>query len=60
MNFDHNSNLVRKFHTMEKIVKMCQFYSDGSRFFLQPTVFILKKSDCTFFIKVPLTCSNIT
>jgi hypothetical protein len=23
---------------MEKLVKMCQFYSDSSRFFLQPTV----------------------
>jgi hypothetical protein len=22
-----------------KVVKMCQFYSDSSRFFLQPTVF---------------------
>jgi hypothetical protein len=33
LNFDHNSNLslVRRFHTMEKIVKMCQFYSDSSR-----------------------------
>jgi hypothetical protein len=24
----------------EKIVKMCQFYSDSSRFFLQPTVLL--------------------
>jgi hypothetical protein len=36
LNFGVNSNLslVRRFHTMEK---MCQFYSDSSRFFL-PTV----------------------
>jgi hypothetical protein len=25
--------LVRSVHTMEKIVTMCQFYSDSSRFF---------------------------
>jgi hypothetical protein len=32
LNFDVNSNLslVRRFHTMNK---MCQFYSDSSRFF---------------------------
>jgi hypothetical protein len=41
LNFDVNSNLslVRKFHSVvyvshyRKIVKMCQFYSDSSRFF---------------------------
>jgi hypothetical protein len=37
MNFDVNSNrsLVRRFHTMEKILKIYQFYSDSysSRFF---------------------------
>jgi hypothetical protein len=35
LNFDHSSNLslVRRFHTMKKIVKMRQFYSDSSRFF---------------------------
>jgi hypothetical protein len=35
LKIDVNSNLslVRRFHTMEKIVKMCQFYSDSSRFF---------------------------
>jgi hypothetical protein len=34
LNFDVNSNLsfVRRLHT-EKNVKMCQFYSDSSRFF---------------------------
>jgi hypothetical protein len=34
LNFDVNSNLslVRNFHT-EKIVKICQFYFDSSRFF---------------------------
>jgi hypothetical protein len=39
MNFDVNSNLslVRRVHT-GKIVKMCQFYSDSSRFFLQLTI----------------------
>jgi hypothetical protein len=30
--FGHNLFLVRMFHTMKKIVKMCQFYSDSSRF----------------------------
>jgi hypothetical protein len=37
--FDYNPNLslVRRFHT-DKIVKMCQFYSYNSRFFLQPIV----------------------
>jgi hypothetical protein len=45
MNFDHNSNLplVRKFHTMEHIVKMCQFYSDGSRFFTTNCIHIKNK-----------------
>jgi hypothetical protein len=40
LNFDHNSNLSRKkVSHYTKIVKMCQFYSDCSRFFfLQPTV----------------------
>jgi hypothetical protein len=35
LNFDHNSNqsLVRRFQTVKTIVKMCQFYSDSSRFF---------------------------
>jgi hypothetical protein len=35
LNFDHNSNqsLVRRFPRDNKIVKMCQFYSDSSRFF---------------------------
>jgi hypothetical protein len=35
LNFDANSNLslVRRFHTMKKNVKMCQFYSDSSLFF---------------------------
>jgi hypothetical protein len=46
LNFDHNSNLsiVRRFSPStvsqyEIILKICQFYSDSSRFFLQPTVF---------------------
>jgi hypothetical protein len=26
------------FHTMKKIVKMCQWYTDSFRFFLQATV----------------------
>jgi hypothetical protein len=40
LNFDHDSNqsLVRRFQTVKTIVKMCQFYSNSSRFFLQPTV----------------------
>jgi hypothetical protein len=35
MNFGVNCNLslVRRFHIMEKIVKIYQFYSDSSRFF---------------------------
>jgi hypothetical protein len=35
LNFDVNSNLflVRRFHTMEKLQKRCQFYSDNFRFF---------------------------
>jgi hypothetical protein len=28
----------KKLPHYKKIVKMCQFYSDSSRFFLQPTV----------------------
>jgi hypothetical protein len=39
LNFDHNSNqsLVRRFQTVKTIVKMCQFYSDSSRFFFFAT-----------------------
>jgi hypothetical protein len=33
LNFNHNSNLCKKVSRYEKIVKMCQFYSDSSRFF---------------------------
>jgi hypothetical protein len=34
LNFDHNSNLsLVRFPRDNKIVKMCQFYSDSSRFF---------------------------
>jgi hypothetical protein len=49
LNFDVISNLslVRRFHTRKKIVKMCQFYSDSSRF-LQPTVHIQKRENNTF------------
>jgi hypothetical protein len=31
----------KKVSHYEKNVKMCQFYSDSSRFFLQPTVHVL-------------------
>jgi hypothetical protein len=49
LNFDVNSNLslVRRFHT-GKIVKMCQFYSDSFRFFLQPTVIVSVEEDLRF------------
>jgi hypothetical protein len=38
LNFDVDSNLSKKVSHYEKIVKMCQFYSDTSGFLLQPTV----------------------
>jgi hypothetical protein len=39
LNFDVDSNLSQKVSHYEKNLKMCQFYSDSSRFFfLQPTV----------------------
>jgi hypothetical protein len=44
MNFAVNSNLSRKKGSHHgNIVKICQFYSDSSRFFLQPTVHVFKK-----------------
>jgi hypothetical protein len=33
----------KKVSLYEKNVKMCQFYSDSSRFFLQPTVLLTVK-----------------
>jgi hypothetical protein len=45
LNFDVNSKLRifrKKVSHYGKIVKMCQFYSDSSRFFLQPTVLTFK------------------
>jgi hypothetical protein len=55
LNFDHNSNVFvgKKVSHYERIVKMCQFYSDSSRFFLQPTVIASKQKvnflDCRWF-----------
>jgi hypothetical protein len=50
LNFDVISNLspVRRFHTRKKIVKMCQFYSDSSRFFATNCIHIQKRENNTF------------
>jgi hypothetical protein len=64
LNFDHNSNLSReKVSHYEKIVKMCQFYSDSSHFFNQLYNRIAKKKTGTITatefwpsLVIPLRC----
>jgi hypothetical protein len=51
--FDRNSNLslVRRFPShYEKIIKMCQFYSDSSRFFFATNCTEFKNSASFQFI----------
>jgi hypothetical protein len=61
LNFDVNSNLSRKkVSHYGKIVKMCQFYSDSSRFFLQTTVpsVDIKETDVNVTIVNLTTCDK--
>jgi hypothetical protein len=58
LNFDVNSNLyLVRFHT-GKIVKMCQFYSDSSRFFFQPAVLYYHVYTKSSKFKKLLDCQN--